>query len=88
LFINGTWYLDTIGNGQWTPGTDVTAYFGQTGDIPVVGDWNGTGTAKVGVFRNGYWIVDMIGNGVMEGVGIGESAFWFGNSSFTPVVMH
>jgi hypothetical protein len=87
LFLNGTWYLDMIGNGQWTPGTDVTAYFGQAGDIPVVGDWNGTGTAKVGVFRNGYWIIDMVGNGVMEGVGISESAFWLGNSSFTPVVM-
>ncbi len=88
LFINGTWYLDTIGNGQWTPGTDKTAFFGQAGDIPVVADWSGSGTAKVGVFRTGYWIVDMVGNGVMEGVGIGESAFWLGNSSFTPIVMH
>jgi len=35
--------------------------------IPVTGDWNGTGTAKVGVFSNGTWYLDMNGNGVWDG---------------------
>ena len=28
----------------------------------------------------------MNGNGVLDGIGIGEAAFWLGNSSFTPAV--
>jgi hypothetical protein len=28
------------------------------GDIPVVGDWNGDGTAKIGIFRKGMWLLD------------------------------
>jgi len=82
VFLNGTWYLDTTGDGQW----DQAAYFGQAGDVPVVGDWSGSGKSSVGVFRNGYWILDMNGNGLLDGIGIGESGFWLGNSSFTPVV--
>ena len=36
---------------------------GITGDVPVVGDWNGDGTSKVGVFRNGFfWVLDANGN--------------------------
>ncbi len=88
LFLNGTWFLDTNGDGQYTAGVDEADFFGQAGDIPVIGDWSGTGPAKVGVFRNGFWILDMNGNGLLDGIGIGESAFWLGNSSFTPIVMH
>ena len=53
VFRNGTWYLDMNGNDSWDPGTDAIISFGMAGDIPVVGDWNGSGTTKIGVFRNG-----------------------------------
>ena len=86
LFINGTWYLDLNGDGQWS-GSDPVYYYGQAGDLPVAGDWSGSGKTGIGVFRNGYWILDMNGNGALDGVGIGEAAFWFGNSSFAPVVL-
>jgi hypothetical protein len=86
LFINGTWYLDTNGDGQWVSGVDQSAFFGQSGDIPVTGDWSGSGKSNVGVFRSGFWILDMNGNGLLDGLGIGEVGFWLGNSSFTPVV--
>ena len=87
LFLNGTWYLDTNGDGMWTSGVDQSAFFGQAGDIPIAGDWTGSGKSKVGVFRNGFWILDMNGNGLFDGYGIGESSFWLGNSTFTPVVL-
>ncbi|HJR24523.1 MAG TPA: CHAP domain-containing protein, partial [Acidimicrobiales bacterium] len=31
--------------------------FGTSGDIPVVGDWDGGGTDTVGVFRDGTWVL-------------------------------
>ena len=48
-----SWYLDQNNNGVWdgTFGGDITFQFGLPGDIPVVGDWNGTGVSKVGVMR-------------------------------------
>jgi len=65
VFRAGTWYLDYNGNGAWDGcqqdgGQDLCLYgsFGQVGDLPAAGDWNGDGKAKVGVFRNGTWYLD------------------------------
>ena len=35
--------------------------------MPVVGDWNGDGKAKIGVYNSNYgdWELDYIGNGSM-----------------------
>jgi hypothetical protein len=54
VYSNGAWFLDWNGNQQWD-GCGVEACFGFeiVGDVPVVGDWTGTGQAKVGVYRNG-----------------------------------
>ena len=40
-------------------------------DIPLVGDWNGTGTSKVGAFRpsDGTFYLDYNGSGTWEGCG-------------------
>ncbi len=84
VFLNGAWYLDTTGDGQWSQ----AAYFGQAGDIPVAGDWSNSGKSCIGVFRNGDWIIAMDGAWTWDGVGTGDSAFWFGNSSYVPVLMH
>ena len=53
----GEWFIDRNGNHQWDGcGTDgCYSGFGAPGDLPVAGDWNGTGFAKIGVFRNGQW---------------------------------
>ena len=45
---------------------DAAFAFGQTGDIPVAGDWNGDGIDELGVYREGQWIVDDNGNGVED----------------------
>lgn len=83
VFLNGDWYLDTTGDGQWSQ----AAYFGQHGDIPVVGDWSNSGQSCIGVFRNGEWIIAMDGAWTYDGIGTGDSAFWFGNSSYVPELM-
>jgi hypothetical protein len=54
--------LDYNGNGQWDgPPTDKAVSFGQAGDTPLVGDWNGSGYSKLAIFRAGLWVVDYTG---------------------------
>jgi hypothetical protein len=56
----------------------VFAFGGIAGDKPVVGDWNNTGTAKVGVFRGGFfWVLDQTG-AAPSGAIITYSAFSYG----------
>jgi hypothetical protein len=76
------WLLDYNGDGAYTgPPTD-RAYFygGIAGDLPVVGDWTGTGISKIGIFRLGfYWLLDANGNGTFDGIGPGQDvAFPYG----------
>lgn len=78
VFRAGTWYLDYNGNGKWDGcqqqdgGQDQCLFnsFGQAGDLPAAGDWNGDGKAKVGVFRAGTWYLDFNGNGAWDGCGV------------------
>jgi PKD repeat protein len=74
----GNWSLDYNNTGS----TDSTFHFGKTGDIPVVGDWNGDMTIDAGVFRpsTGTWYLDTTRTGVIA------SAFQFGKSGDVPVV--
>ena len=37
--------------------------FGHQGDIPVVGDWTGSGVKTIGVFHDGTWLLDINGDG-------------------------
>ena len=60
----GNWRLDYYGNGSV-----IKVYrFGALGSSPVVGDWNGDGKAKIGVYNpnNGDWNLDYDGNGVWD----------------------
>ncbi len=64
------WVLDANGNGNIDgPGPDfIFAYGGIPGDVPVVGDWAGTGITQVGIFRQGFlWALDANGNHVIDG---------------------
>jgi hypothetical protein len=60
--------------------------FGQAGDIPVFGDWSGSGTGKIGIVRNGVWMLDYNGNGVWDGPAGGDRQFTFGPPGSIPVV--
>jgi hypothetical protein len=69
---DGTFYLDYNGNGQWDGcGVDRCLQIGLNGDIPLVGDWNGTGSSKVGAFRpsDGTFYLDYNGSGTWDGCG-------------------
>jgi len=80
---NFAWLLDANGNRMYDgtgPGLD---YFyanfiqAQSGDIPVVGDWSGSGTTKIGIYRpaTGQWFLDYNGNGVFDA---GDKTYSFG----------
>ena len=94
VFRNGNWYLDYNGDGQWsgcgtTTDTDRCYTFGMAGDIPVVGDWNGNGVSKIGVFRNGNWYLDYNGDGQWSGCGATPSTdrcYTYGMAGDTPVI--
>ncbi|MEX2141975.1 MAG: SdrD B-like domain-containing protein [Pirellulales bacterium] len=52
-FINGDWFIDINGNGQWDE-DDLWAKLGAEGDLPVVGDWDGDGKDDIGVFGRAW----------------------------------
>ena len=54
----GTWRIDTL-----SPGIDRPLAYGMAGAIPVAGDWDGDGTAEIGIFYQGEWLLDLNGNG-------------------------
>jgi hypothetical protein len=58
---------------------------GQAGDLPVIGDWDGSGSAKIGVYRQGLWILDYIGRTyLLNGF---DLIFTFGNSTYGPLIL-
>jgi large repetitive protein len=87
VFRNGQWFLELNGNGIWDGcGTDVCfPSFGIPSDIPVSGDWDGTGKTKIGVFRNGQWFLDLNGNGAWDGCGTDACYASFGMAGDIPV---
>jgi ELWxxDGT repeat protein len=90
VFTNGTWYLDANKSWAWdgTP-ADILGTFGlgQPGAIPVVGDWSGDGTTKIGVYVNGEWYLDMNNNGQWDGEPTDvHGVFGIGLSNAIPVV--
>ncbi|MBW3557384.1 MAG: hypothetical protein KY454_10675, partial [Actinobacteria bacterium] len=49
---DGTWYLR---KSNTTGSADITFRYGNAGDIPVMGDWNGDGVDTPGVVRGNEW---------------------------------
>jgi Divergent InlB B-repeat domain len=68
----GEWFLDANGNGIWE-GCNIDLClgpnFGSNGDLPVAGNWTGTGLANIGFLRpaTGDWFIDLNGNGRWDG---------------------
>ena len=88
IYLNGNWYLDCNGNGNWdgTPTDALYSFGGQPGTIPVAGDWNGDGKDEIGIYLNGYWYLDLNGNGKWDGTPT-DGLYWFGGQPGTiPVV--
>ena len=57
-YNSGYWVFDQNGNFAWDgTGVDKLTYWslGQPGEVPVYGDWNGDGKAKIGLYVNGTW---------------------------------
>ena len=57
--------------------------FGNVGDRPVTGDWNGDGIDTIGVFRDGRWRLDVNGDGKTN---LGDVETTFGRPGDQPVV--
>ena len=81
------WYLDMNGSYAWdgTPGDTYVSNFGFSGCLPVVGDWNGNGRSKIGVFFNGQWYLDTNGNFAWDGSPIDTAVPNFGFAGALPV---
>ena len=79
----------TAPDGQWIISNGVNGGpqsasfgYGRTGDIPIVGDWNGDGIDTHGVFRgDGQWIIS---NGVNGGPQ--SASFGYGRTGDIPIV--
>jgi len=57
--------------------------FGIATDLPTVGDWDGSGRKRIGIFRNGTWILDINGDGINDA---GDKTVAFGQAGDIPVV--
>ena len=62
VFRGGQWFINSNKSGTWEP-EDRTFGFGIAGDLPVSGDWDGSGVTRAGVFRNGQWFLDWNNDG-------------------------
>jgi hypothetical protein len=92
----GTLYNKTS-NGEWllrnsnTPGSpDIVFYYGAAGDIPVVGDWTGSGRTTIGVFRPAGTLYNKTSNGEWllrnsNTLGNPDIAFYDGYSDYASV---
>jgi len=83
---NGAWKLDINGNGLWdSPSIDKAFQFGTTGDVPVIGDWNGDGKDEIGIFRpsSGIWSLDSDGNYIWE---VSDTSLSWGLADDKPVI--
>ncbi len=84
------WYLDVNGNGKWD-GATVDRQLGPYGlstDLPIVGDWDGTGKVRIGAYRpsTGQWFLDLNGNGKWDGSPLDKVVGPFGQVGDLPVV--
>ncbi|WP_437908680.1 hypothetical protein WME95_12880 [Sorangium sp. So ce327] len=73
------WFLNLSSDGL--DGSYRVLQFGLRGDVPLVGDWTGSGKTRVGVFRNGEFHLDLNGNGYD-----GEVPIYLGQAGDIPVV--
>jgi hypothetical protein len=74
---NGLLYLKNL---NITGFADVAINYGLAGDYPVVGDWDGNGTATIGIYRNGNFYLRNANT-----IGFADVVFPFGAPGDQPV---
>ena len=74
---NGLLYLK---NSNTKGFADVAINYGLAGDYPVVGDWDGNGTATIGVYRNGKFLLRNSNT-----LGFADLVFSFGSPGDQPI---
>ena len=81
-------YLDVNGNGAWNnfAGGDAFYRFGNPGDTPIAGDWDGDAKDEIGFHRGNKFYLDVNGNGQWDNVAGGDAVFTFGNAGDVPVI--
>jgi hypothetical protein len=62
---------------------DHVFHYGTPGDIPITGDWHGTGIHTIGLFHKGNWILDTDADGRWTD---GDTRFQYGQDGDIPVV--
>ena len=78
VFRNGTWYLRASSLPGRVPAARIK--YGQAGDIPVMGDWDGNGSKTIGVLRGRIWYVRN-----SNSTGPSSAVFSFGRPGDVPV---
>ena len=80
------WYLDYNGDGAYTEGVNPAYTFrGETGWTPIVGDWNGNGMTKIGVYKDASSYLDFNGNGAWD-AGTDNESYVSPQLETTPVI--
>ena len=74
---NGLLYLK---NSNTSGFADIAINYGLPGDYPVVGDWDGNGTATIGIYRNGTFYLRNSNT-----VGFADIVFSFGTPGDQPI---
>ncbi len=86
----GQWWFSGPSNAL-DASTKGPRWFGLNGDIPVAGDWDGSGVTRIGVFRCPafgvcQWYIDLNNNGQWDGIAGGDAIWSFGLPGDQPVV--
>ena len=88
--VTGTFLLDYNGNYVWDgPSVDKNITWTSvlnSGEIAVLGDWNGDGRTKIGIYSAGNWILDYNGNYGWDGTGVDKVLSWTTDPNESPVV--
>jgi mannan endo-1,4-beta-mannosidase len=74
---NGLLYLK---NSNTTGIADAALNYGNPGDYPVVGDWDGNGTVTIGIYRNGSFYLRNSNT-----IGFADTVFSFGQPGDQPI---
>jgi hypothetical protein len=74
---SGLWYLQDPGTGDTT-----SFYFGNPGDFPIMGDWDGDGVETPGMYRQSDGYVYLRNSNTQ---GIADIRFFFGNPGDIPI---